>query len=185
VRLPDGRIRKTRRSSSGDVAHELTFTCHRRLKLLNHDRTRTWLVEAIDRARRLHNLALWAYVIMPDHAHVLFWPRGTYAIAAILKSIKQPVARRAVEHLRTTSPAHLERLQVRWPSGRVEHRFWEQGGGYDRDLYSPAAITSSVNYIHYNPVRGGLVARAEDWRWSSRGWYLGHPDAPIAMDVRR
>lgn len=168
------------------MAHELTFSCYRRLKLLNHDRTRCWLVESIERARRLHNLALWAYVIMPEHVHVLFWPRSqVYSIAAILKSIKQPVARRAIEHLRKTSPRHLDRLLVSRPGGRMEHRFWQQGGGYDRDLWSPEAITGSINYIHNNPVRAGLVARAEDWPWSSRGWYLGRSETPIEMDVRR
>ncbi|MCC6677374.1 MAG: transposase [Phycisphaerales bacterium] len=186
MQLPDGRVRKKRVSSSADVAHELTFSCYRRLKLLNHNRTRIWLLEAIDRARQLHDFALWAYVIMPDHAHVLIYPRAAgYSIAHILKSMKQPVARRAVDHLRVTAPHHLERLRVTRPNGRVEHRFWQQGGGYDRDLWSPEAISNSINYIHNNPVRAGLVKQPEEWRWSSRGWYSRLPDAPIELDLRR
>ena len=30
-----------------------------------------------------------------------------------------------------------------------------------------------IEYIHNNPVRRGLVARAEDWKWSSAGWFEG------------
>jgi len=41
-----------------------------------------------------------------------------------------------------------------------------------------------VNYIHQNPVRGGLVDRATDYRWSSTWIWLGGPleDEPLLVD---
>ncbi len=55
----DGRIRKTReRFNEPGHAHELTFSCHRRLPMLSKDRTRVWFVEALDRARRASDRAL-------------------------------------------------------------------------------------------------------------------------------
>src|SRR5947209_8669439 len=44
-------------------AHELTFSCFRRLPLLSRDRTRRWFVDAMENARRELDPALWAYVI--------------------------------------------------------------------------------------------------------------------------
>jgi hypothetical protein len=38
---------------------------------------------------------------------------------------------------------------------------------FGKDATSEAAFMQRVNYIHQNPVRAGLVARAEDYRWSS------------------
>jgi putative transposase len=39
-----------------------------------------------------------------------------------------------------------------------------------------------IDYIHLNPVRRGLVAKAVDWKWSSAGWFeLGQP-RPIVLD---
>ena len=49
-------------------AHALTFSCFHGQPFLSKDRTRTWLVEALDRARSKHSFHIWAYVIMPEHA---------------------------------------------------------------------------------------------------------------------
>jgi len=72
MRLPDGRVRKFRRSSEDPgCAHELTFLCYRGLPLLGRDRTRRWFVNALAQTRARHDLELWTYVIMPEHAHGL------------------------------------------------------------------------------------------------------------------
>ena len=48
------------------------------------------MIEAIDLARKTHNLHLWSYVIMPEHVHLLFWPTtAKYSISAILTTLKQ------------------------------------------------------------------------------------------------
>ena len=39
-----------------------------------------------------------------------------------------------------------------------------------------------IEYLHGNPVRRGLVAKAEDWEWSSARWYAGMRPVPIEMD---
>jgi hypothetical protein len=55
-------------------AHALTFSCFRRQAFLSKDQSRQWLIEAIDRARQKLHFHVWAYVIMPEHAHLLVWP---------------------------------------------------------------------------------------------------------------
>jgi putative transposase len=172
-----------RRYNEPGHAHELTFSCYRRLPLLSKDRTRQWFVDALDRARKLHRFDLWAFVIMPEHAHILLMPQSNpYDISAVLKSMKQPVARRAIEFLAGKSPSFLERLRVVRPSGKVEHRFWQQGGGYDRNVVNPATAWSIVGYFHDNPVRRGLVTRATDWEWSSARSYAGWTNVKLSVD---
>ena len=39
-----------------------------------------------------------------------------------------------------------------------------------------------IDYIHTNPVRRGLVARVEDWEWSSARWYAGLRPVKLQMD---
>lgn len=51
------------------------------------------------------------------------------------------------------------------PHGRA--LFWQRGGGYDRNVRGEDALREKIGYIHANPVRRGLVERAEDWVWSS------------------
>ena len=181
-----GRFTKLRRASNDPGhAHELTFSCYHRMPLLSRDRTRRWFIEALDAARKRWDLELWAYVVMPEHAHALVFPRrDDYRISDILKAIKQPVARNALDWLRCHAPAWLERLRVDRPGGRVEYHFWQQGGGYDRNVFDAATAWASVNYMHLNPVRRGLVEVVTDWRWSSARCYAGLGGVELVVDDR-
>ncbi len=184
MRISDDVVRKVRRSydEPGHV-RELTFSCYHRLPLLSKDRSRQWFVEALDLARRQLGFELWAYVIMPEHAHVLVFPlRPDCRVSRFLKTVKMSVSRKAMRYLKANAPEWLDRLKVTWPDGRVEHRFWQQGGGYDRNISKVRTAWDSVAYIHNNPVRRGLVARPEDWEWSSARWYAGEQDVKLVMD---
>src|SRR5262245_50796691 len=99
-------------------AHALTFSCYRRQACLSKDVSRKWLLEAIERARQKHRFHVWAYVIMPEHAHLLIWPGElTYDISDILNSIKQSVAKRALLYVRRSAPAFLTQMEDRQPNG--------------------------------------------------------------------
>ncbi len=147
-------------------AHFLTFSCYRRQTLLCHDRTRQWLVDAIGRAQKKHGFDLWAWVIMPEHVHLLLWSDTPTRTAEILRSIKVPVAKRAMDYLRHQAPAFLNRLAC-VTAGKVEYRFWQAGPGFDRNITEPALLYEIIDYIHHNPVKRGLVATPGDWSWSS------------------
>ena len=144
-------------------AHELTFSCFRRLPLLSRDRSRRWLVDAMERARREHHLHLWAYVIMPEHVHLLFWPmEKEYKVSRIRSALKLPVASRAIRFLKRKAPSFLEKIEDVQPNGKVSYRFWQRGGGYDRNVYEPVHLFMMIEYIHNNPVRRGLCADPTD-----------------------
>lgn len=141
------------------------------------------MVVAMEQARRKWNVELWGYVIMPEHVHLLLFPkRHDYDMSAIAKGMKQSIARRAVAWLRENAPAFLPRLRVRWPNGRQEYRFWHQGGGYDRNMFNDRSAWASIRYMHANPVRRELAPSETDWRWSSARWYAGLDDIAIEMD---
>jgi putative transposase len=164
-------------------AHALTVSCFRRRPFLSKDRSREWLVEALDRARTLHAFHLWAYVIMPEHAHVLVWPTTTeYDMSAFLNSVKQSVAKRALAWVRQQAPGFLAEMEDRQPNGDVHYRFWQRGGGYDRNLIEPATVFQEMEYYHLNPVQRGLCEKPEDWFWSSAGVYAGIREGPLPMD---
>ncbi|WP_445013644.1 REP-associated tyrosine transposase [Paludisphaera borealis] len=175
---------KPRRGSYNEAghAHELTFTCCRRYRFLSSERTCLWLSEAIEAARIRLDFSLWGFVFMPEHVHLVLWPRRpSYDISAILKAIKEPVGRQAVAHLVEFAPEWLPRI-TRRRGNREERLFWQSGGGYDRNIREPRVLTSMMDYVHQNPVRRGLVERAADWRWSSAGWYEDAPSCDLMPD---
>ncbi|MGI8924505.1 MAG: REP-associated tyrosine transposase [Fimbriimonadales bacterium] len=148
-------------------AHELTFSCYRGLPLLENDAFKRLFLKSLDKARKRHGFMVLAYVIMPNHVHVLVYPlRRTYSVGDILRSIKQPVAQVALREICGNEPMLAKQLTL--PDGR--RRFWRAGGGYDRDLFSSHAIHASNDYIHANPVRRGLCEAVVDWEWSSARW---------------
>jgi putative transposase len=164
-------------------AHALTFSCFRRQPFLSKDGSRKWLVEGIDRAREKHHFHVWAYVVMPEHAHLLLWPtEENYDISQLLNSIKQSVAKRALVHVSRTAPGFLKRMEDKQPNGERHYRFWQRGGGYDRNIIEPASAFQTVQYLHNNPVRRGLCAKPEDWFWSSAADYAGVRVGPLQID---
>ena len=177
--------RKTcRRYNDPGDAHSLTFSCFQRRPFLSKDRTCLWLIESLDSARRRHRFDLWAYVLMPEHVHLLIFPRtDDYSISKILSAIKLPVTRRASAYMRRHQPQALGMMRDAQPNGRAAYRFWQRGGGYDRNLVKPKLVHATMEYIHANPVRRKLVASPEDWLWSSAGYYAGTSEAPLALDA--
>jgi putative transposase len=161
---------------------ELTFSCYRKYAFLSRDRTRKWLCEALAQARRQFSFQLWAYVFMPDHVHFLVHPGdASDHMSRFLQTVKEPVARQAIQFMRDNAPSWLARVTVH-EGPRLRHRFWQSGGGYDRNITSSEALRAAIDYIHANPVRRGLVAAAEDWEWSSARWYAGLRPVKLEMD---
>ncbi|MBI1902210.1 MAG: transposase [Planctomycetia bacterium] len=175
--------KRRRRYHEPGEAHELTFSCYRRFQFLNSNRTRQWFVESLDEARREMRFDLWAYVIMPEHVHVVICPHDAKPdIGKMVSSIKEPVARKAIRFLAEHAPKWIERITVR-EGKRSRRRFWQPGGGYDRNVLEVATVHEMIAYIHANPVRRALVERQDQWEWSSARWYAGIRPAAIEMDA--
>jgi putative transposase len=164
-------------------AHELTFSCFQRLILFSEDQTCRWFVDAMECARRELQLSLWAYVIMPEHVHVIVCPKAAeYEVRLIRTALKTPVHRKALPYFRRNNSDLWAKLRDEQPNGAVHYRFWQRGGGYDRNITEPATLIGMIEYIHQNPVRRGLVRISTDWVWSSARYYRGDRAVPIRMD---
>lgn len=174
---PAGYRKEVRHYDNGEP-HFLTFSCYQRLPLLAKDRTRQWFLEALAAARDRHGFHLWAWVIMPEHVHLLIWPPlakkrdgGMGSVSGILADIKRPVGQRAIRYLKENSPQFLKKLTVR-NRNRTYHHFWQVGSGYDENIDDASVLHDVAEYIHDNPVRRELVERIELWPWSSAAEWL-------------
>ncbi len=117
---------------------------------LNNPQIAQVVVEALQYGEAdlgLYELIAW--VIMANHVHALLRPKAD--LARITKTIKGFTARRANAILdRTGKP------------------FW-QDESYDRWVRDDDEFMRIIHYIERNPVKAGLVAKSEDWPWSSAG----------------
>ncbi len=146
----------------------LTFSCYRRLPLLGDARTRDAFVEHMESQRVRLGFRVIAWVVMPEHVHLIVLPTDG-VIGPVLRGVKQGFGRDMISRWRGRDALVLERLID--PRGAV--RFWQRGGGYDRNVRDLEELREKIVYIHRNPVRRGLVQREEEWAWSSARDYRG------------
>ena len=126
-------------------SHFLTFCCYQRRLLFTTDASRRVFENALERVRRSFRLRIYAYVVMPEHIHLLVSEPERDTLADALRSLKQGVARRLI--------------------GDADH-FWQKRY-YDFNVRNHAQFVEKLRYIHCNPVKRGLCDRPEDWRWRS------------------
>ena len=131
-------------------SHFITFTCYHWHPYLSTPATRDLFEEMLEQTRRLYRFYVSAYVVMPEHVHLLLSEPERRLLSVALQALKQAVARRQ----KVADPP-----------------FW-QARYYDRNIWSKKAFDESRAYLHMNPVRRGLVENAEDWFWSSARHYL-------------
>jgi putative transposase len=165
--------------------HELTFSCYRRLPLLTNDLWRQLLCHTVDRAVSSHDFALVAFVIMPEHMHLLVYPSEPAAktlaaqsrrqwhptprrqsntpivndLSRLLADIKRPFSGRIKKLLLKNHDPLLARLTVMERPGKRVFRFWQEGPGYDRNLSSEASILPAIDYIQSGASRLGCSGR--------------------------
>ncbi len=146
------------------------------------DRTSDLLVQEIDRlrdayARAQHHQSFQtlAICILPDHLHAIWsLPRGDSDFARRWALIKSGFSRGLPTASRSPSKAHKREKGI-W-----QRRYWEHVIRDDFDL------ALHVDYIHFNPVKHGLVTCVCDWPYSSFHRYVKRGDLPTDWggDVR-
>lgn len=157
----------------------VTFSCQLRLPLLGHPAIRDVFAEHLAMARSDHGFELYAWVVMPEHVHLIMRPRKGTELADALHSLKTSVAKRVVARWKELQAPVLEELRT--SRGRL--RFWQKGGGFDRNVRDADELCKEIRYVHRNPVERELVKEPEDWAWSSVRWWMGRRKGEVECDL--
>jgi REP element-mobilizing transposase RayT len=147
----------------------ITSVARDRLPVFRAEAIKKVVCAALDEARQSGGFAILAYVIMPDHLHIM--TDGARKSSDTLRFINGIASHRVIGYLKENNhPTSLAKLRDTKKVRGHEHSLWD---GHSNVLLvtSERVFMQRVNYIHQNPVRAGLVAYAEDYRWSSaRCW---------------
>jgi REP element-mobilizing transposase RayT len=163
----------------------ITTVAQNRLPVFRTDVLKGVACRALEEARRSAGFALFAYVIMPVHLHAL--TDGTLHASETLRYINGILSRRVIGYLKEGGfVTSLEKLR-RAPKSRGHEYSLVDHHSNALPVFSESFFMQKVNYIHLNPVRAGLVARAEDYRWSSARSWLERmaEDEPLPMDLKK
>jgi putative transposase len=112
------------------------------------------LGEAVERTR----IRLLSYCLMPNHWHLLLWPRHDGELSEAMRwlTVTHSQRRHAHRHTAGSGPVYQGRFKS-FPVQSDDH------------------FLTVARYVERNPVRANLVKRAQDWHWSSL-WRRLHPD---------
>jgi putative transposase len=134
-----------KRFQQAESLHFITFSCFHRLPYLSEPTSKYVLETILEETRSRHSARIYAYVLMPEHVHVLINEPPGLPLDQWVKSLKQTASRKL-----KGSRTHF------W-----QKRYW------DGNIRGEDARSEVIRYIHRNPVKRGLVEHAQDYTWSS------------------
>jgi putative transposase len=126
--------------------HFITFSCYRRMPLLESLAAKDSFEAELERVRTWYGCYIMGYVVMPEHVHLLLSETERSKLSVVMQMLKQITSKK----LRPKRLPHF--WQVRY---------------YDFPVWTEAKRIEKLRYIHRNPVKRGLVEKPEDWKWSS------------------
>src|ERR1035438_6870857 len=138
-----------KRVLAAEDLHFITFSCFHRLPFLDAPEPKETVEIILEQTRARHQARIYAYVLMPEHIHLLINEPPSILVAQFLKALKQITSRKLKGD---------------------RQQFW-QPRYFDANIRGETARSEVIRYIHRNPVKRGLVASPGEYRWSSFNHY--------------
>src|SRR5262245_14934615 len=112
----------------------------------------------LDEAHERRPMRILSYCLMPNHFHLVLWPRKDGDLSRWMQWLQTTHVRRYHEHYHTTGHVWQGRFKA-FPIQEDEH------------------LLTVLRYVERNPLRAGLVSSVDDWPWSSL-WMTRQPERP-------
>jgi len=159
--------RQPRAAPGGYVYHALNRAVAR-LPLFEKDADFDAFEQVIAQALDKHPIRLLSYCVMPNHWHFVLWPEKDDELTGFLRWLAHTHTQRWHAHHHSAGTGHLYQGRFKaFPIQRDDH------------LYTV------LRYVERNPLRAGLVKRAENWRWCSLAHRLASGADPLGSRLQR
>lgn len=144
------------------VPHHVTQRGNRREKTFFGADDYALYLDLLASASAQHGVEIWAYCLMPNHVHIVAVPRDEDGLARTFRYVHRHYTGYVNARMRVTG--HL----------------WQ--GRFSSVAMDEAHLFAALRYVALNPVRARLVAKAEDWSWSSvHAHFAGQDDHVVSV----
>jgi len=147
-----------------DMPHHVMHSGNRGADVFFDDQDRRQYLALLGRYARRHALAIWAYCLMPDHVHFVAVPAGAESLGHTFRD--------------------THRAYATWLNRKTRERGHLWQGRFGSCVLDDEHLWVCVRYVERNPVRAGLVDRAQDWPWSSAAAHCGLKSDPLLSRIR-
>ena len=160
----------------------ITFTVQKWIPVFTSEKYFEILMEKFRYSQREKDLKIYSYVILDNHFHSIVSGNN---LRHTIASVKSFTAKTVIDLLKTDNKDWLlNQLQYYKLKHKTksDHQLWQEGF-HPQVIYSDEVFRQKAEYIHYNPVRRGLVTEPEHWRYSSAATYTLGVKGELEIDM--
>jgi len=153
-----------RRSQAKGATFFFTVVTYKRKRILCHEANVVLIKETFQQVIKQHTLRIRAFVLLPDHIHCIWTlPENDNDFSMRWRLIKSHFSRQCKNEYKNLQSASR---RSKGEQGIWQRRFWEH------QIRNEMDFTKHVEYIHFNPVKHGLVKSPVEWPYSSFHRYV-------------
>ncbi|QOG04747.1 transposase [Flavobacterium sp. MDT1-60] len=158
------------------LPHFITSTVVDWIDVFTRQTYRDIVIECLDYCIKNKGMILYGYVIMSNHIHLIVQSEEG-KLSDLIRDFKKFIAKNILDKIQNSPESRREWMLERFKLATQKHQrnkeyqLW-QYGNHAEEIYSTTFMWSKLHYIHLNPVRSGLVAKASDYIYSSASNYV-------------
>jgi REP element-mobilizing transposase RayT len=159
-----------------NLPHFLTITIVNWIDVFSRKIYRDCVIECFDYCIKNKGMILYSYVIMSNHIHMIV-QSNEGKLSDLIRDFKKYTSKTILEKIKTEKESRREwalerfKLATESHSRNKNYQFW-QLGNHAEEIYSEKFMWSKIDYIHFNPVRAGIVLNPQDYIYSSASNYI-------------
>ena len=164
------------RISDQESAYFLTFQVVGWVDIFTRKVYRDIVIESLQYCQKEKGLQIYAYVIMSNHIHLVV-SRENGDLSGFVRDFKSFTSREILKAIDAEAESRRDWLKIvfayhgKFKAGQT-FQIWTHEN-HAVELYSSEFVAQKINYIHQNPVQAGIVAKPEDYLYSSAVNYAG------------
>jgi REP element-mobilizing transposase RayT len=158
------------------MPHFLTTTVVDWIDVFSRKNYRDVVIECFDFCIKNKGMILYSYVIMSNHIHMIVQSEDG-KLSDLIRDFKKFTSKQILDKIQNEPESRREWILERFKLATVSHsrnknfQFW-QLGSHAEEIYSEKFMWSKIDYIHFNPVRAGLVSNPQDYLYASASNYV-------------
>lgn len=137
------------------------------------------LLDSIKYCQKNKGLVIFAWCLMSNHIHLIAGAKEGFHLSNILRDFKKYTSKNIVSAI-AENPTEsrkkwiLNRFEFagRFDNKITDYKFWQEGNEA-KEIHTNHFLDQKLDYIHNNPVKAEIVARPEDYLYSSARDYAG------------
>lgn len=138
------------RIALGDIVYHVLNRGNSRHTIFATEKDYEHFETLLEEAKELLDMRILAYCLMPNHWHLVLYPRKDKDLS---------------EFMRWLTTTHARQYRVKTKS--IGHGHLYQGSYKSFPVEEDSYLTTVIRYVEQNPLRANLVIRAQDWKYSS------------------